>query len=437
MEAKTDSIGRLWLKSPEWCDWRCEIYNCRLTGTWTVLYKVSTVLTALLSILGAFLLYHKVYKGLWMKKLGIFEIVRKEGIRPRSEIFLVALTIHFITRTMYTSVILAGGFGSIAAAEVFHDIPWCLIYSGALCVTVSLIYACPVNILDDVNRRLYLPSRKALNVILIFFGILPCITLPLAAGFAGRARDIGDAARSKQGHLAHYWLWSSYCYCLSGGMAYYGFLLVNLGRNSVRSLKNSSTSGQARCSETNSSTPGQARCSVMTHDSKRARRQMRLSITSLLITVCAVVAAGFLCGVVMTTYAHARNHVISIPALSVIFACTWLFILPVTLGPVFAAAIYNVLSMVGTKDQSEENPTTTMGTHRGARKMLKPRFMSSVLSMVLGEAKEPNIDSGLPSPTMVTAPLMDSFLDPAETSTQPLPGRKPSVVFVNTEDRPI
>ncbi|KAJ3175187.1 hypothetical protein HDU87_006422 [Geranomyces variabilis] len=228
-----DDNTELWA-NPDWCDWRTRIRGCSYSDVWVTYYVVHTFWAYIAGALGLLVCYRKVYQKVWKHHLSLFELV-DGGIRPRAaETFVIGATIHLFLRAIYTTVILAGGFGSQAANESFHELPWHILYSSACLLSVGVIYATPRHRLaSNKMRAVRLPSYTVLNIILFGFCLVPMISLQILAALAGHARDNNEADKARNYNAGHYGLWSFYCWTLGGVTLYFGITLIKLLRASA------------------------------------------------------------------------------------------------------------------------------------------------------------------------------------------------------------
>lgn len=252
---------RLWY-SPDWCDFRWRISGCTDSTLWHIFYIIHTIWAYLATILGIWVVYKKIYRGVWAKGLSIWT-----GWRPRAaESFLLGSVVHMFGRALYSSVLLGvkdpEGFGSHALAEVLvcfqctithsslilirvfhwcppqqHDLPWIILFDAMVFFVIGIIHATPRHRLkESTTDQVRLPSPRTLTIILLVCTNLPPITLPLFAGLDGRGRDMHDMSFSKTFHYLHHGFWAAYCWGWAAVLAYFGVVLLKLLRENIRDL---------------------------------------------------------------------------------------------------------------------------------------------------------------------------------------------------------
>ncbi|KAJ3154474.1 hypothetical protein HDU86_004603 [Geranomyces michiganensis] len=340
-----DRYTELWA-NPEWCDWRTRIRGCKNSDIWVAIYVIHTIWAYLAAALGLLVCYKKVYQKVWKNNLSLFEIV-DGGLRPRAaETFVIGATIHLWLRAIYTSVILAGGFGSQATAESFHELPWHILFSSAVLLSVGIIYATPRHRLtSNKMRAVRLPSYTVLNIIMLVFTLVPAITLQLFAALDGRARDEGDAESANKFNRIHYGLWSFYCWALGGVELYFGSTLVKIlsasaspatSTNHLSGNGGGSGAGGQQKSDTPSST---ANTDSHTADAS-GRASFRRAVTTLIVTIAGTFVCELAFAIVLMFYAIFRVELQSSIGLSVSFATVWVFCTPLMMTPIFATMLW-------------------------------------------------------------------------------------------------
>ncbi|KNC96870.1 uncharacterized protein SPPG_07702 [Spizellomyces punctatus DAOM BR117] len=310
----------LWLNS-EWCDWRWRITGCEHAEVWKGFYIAHTIACFILVILGSWVIYRRVYRDLWQKKLRLFEF--SNGIvKPRgTEVFLIASCVHLFGRGLYTAIVLGDGFKSQAAAEFMHEWPWETLYFACVSFTIGIIHATPKTYmngkgtLDELSTltKVRLPSQRTLNFLFYFFNALPPLTLPWFSIIDGYGRDTENYVLANAFNTAHYVCWSAYCWSLAAVVLYFGLKMVMiLKANAVTGVKSSEN--------------GVSQTTLL----KRA--MIILIVTLLGITVILISFA-----IVLIVYAIWRRLVQGIFPLSVIVGFIWIFVTPFMIAPIYVA----------------------------------------------------------------------------------------------------
>ncbi|TPX66485.1 hypothetical protein SpCBS45565_g04456 [Spizellomyces sp. 'palustris'] len=329
------------------------ITGCEHAEVWKGFYIAHTIACFILVILGSWLIYRRVYKDLWKKKLRLFEI--SSGIvKPRgTEVFLIASCVHLFGRGLYTAIVLGNGFKSQAAAEFMHEWPWETLYFACVSFTIGIIHATPKTYmngkgtLDELSTltKVRLPSQQTLNFLFYFFNALPPLTLPWFSIADGYGRDTENYVMANAFNTAHYVCWSAYCWSLAAVVLYFGLKMVMiLKANAVTGVK-SSESG-------------------VTQNTLLKRAMIILIVTLLGISVILISFA-----VVLIVYAIWRRLIQSIFPLSVIVGFIWIFVTPFMIAPIYIAVglglIHRRPSVIGSNksgskgSQSQSETSTT------------------------------------------------------------------------------
>ncbi|KAJ3150648.1 hypothetical protein HDU89_003056 [Geranomyces variabilis] len=337
-----DENADLWA-NPEWCDWRTRIRGCKNSDIWVGYYIIHTILAYFAGALGLLVCYKKVYQKVWKNRLSLFELV-EGGIRPRAaETFVVGATIHLFLRAIYTTVILAGGFGSQAANESFHELPWHILYSSACLLSVGVIYATPRHRLaSNKMRAVRLPSYTVLNVILFVFCLVPTTSLQILAALTGHARDHNEGDKAKNYNAGHYGLWSFYCWALGGVTLYFGVTLIKLLRASASPQSSATNVGAGQPKAGSSGTHSSQTGGDSSAADANGRAGFRRAVMTLIVTIGCTFAIEVAFACVLGIFAALRVQIQSNLGWSVIFATLWIFTTPLMLTPIFLTMLWSL-----------------------------------------------------------------------------------------------
>ncbi|KAI8823780.1 uncharacterized protein EV422DRAFT_565694 [Fimicolochytrium jonesii] len=321
-----DDVTRQWLE-PLWCDFRLQTWSCTDSTLWTTVFIIHSIWAFLLFLMGLWIVVKKIGQ-LREKGLGIFEVC-DGAVRPRAaEALLVTAAAHILGRGAHTTVVLAGGFGSWAVGEILFDIPWVILFDGAVFYVIGIIYGTPRHrLVGSSTQSERLPSPRILNLLLFLLTLLPSTTLPLTAYLSGWGRDTAQVHWAVTFTQIHYVLWGVYCIALSGLLLHFGLKLIGILRENSGTMK--VLTEQVELSHTNLE--------------GSAGEEFRRTLITLIITVGCMITMVMGSSIVLLAYAFRRIEIHNSFPLSLLIGFTWMFMMPLCLTPIFIVTIYGML----------------------------------------------------------------------------------------------
>ncbi|KAI8908691.1 hypothetical protein DFJ77DRAFT_513287 [Powellomyces hirtus] len=347
----------LWY-SPDWCDWRWRVYGCNGSDVWkaynierishntfssTPFYPARLVLYGLLLVSGIWILVVK----LWGKNKRILSI-KNGAVKPlATEMFVITSTLHALGQVMFSSVILTVGFPNHILAEVFHDWPWVVLFSGCAFHTVGVIQAIPATYVaassstqnmhgsqSDIQvRRIRLPGPWAINGILVVSVLLPAIFMTSFAAMTGAALDSRNYEAATRYNFIHYLVWSFFNWQLAAISGYYGIKMVTVVRSTIA-------------------------------DSKDLQKdaEFKRVIMQVVVSLLAVVGGLLIFGSAILIYALFRVKIHGLLVLSAFIGFAWFFASGLCIAAVFVATLYHIYrTKVEQKDPSSRRPSEAGG----------------------------------------------------------------------------
>ncbi|CAG8564512.1 3117_t:CDS:2 [Acaulospora morrowiae] len=242
--------------TPNFCDWRVELYGCVMSELWVTEVTISLVSYALLSFSGTFVFLYR-YKYMWQ---GLF-VDHGNGIRPLPvDCLLFFWTIGCYFRTLHSLFMLLNVYTHYWQREMMQESGWTILCYGAVCYIVGIIYTIPANYTHgaravikieskksepqkySTSRDIYLPTPTQLNWLLAIWCLYPTLTVFPFSILSGISRDHGDITAANRWTSAQYIAYFIHDTILALSGAYYGINFMLILRSSMKQFNRSSTS---------------------------------------------------------------------------------------------------------------------------------------------------------------------------------------------------
>ncbi|CAG8437472.1 4413_t:CDS:2 [Ambispora gerdemannii] len=193
--------------TPNYCDWRIEIYNCENSTFWIMEVYFSLISFALLAFSGTFIFGYR-YRYMWQ---GLFVDHGGVGIRPLPvDCLLLFFTLAAYLRALHCLFMIIDIYTAYWQREFVQEIAWTFLSYGAVTYLVGIIYTIPVSYTNGTagivslgngvagdkksafnltTHKLFIPTPKQLNVCMAIWCLWPSLIALPCAVFSGIEKD--------------------------------------------------------------------------------------------------------------------------------------------------------------------------------------------------------------------------------------------------------
>ncbi|KAG2176251.1 hypothetical protein INT43_005485 [Umbelopsis isabellina] len=203
------------------CDWRLSLYSCAETIPIGIIFKIQVIWAALVSVLAALLLLHRLRQG-----QRLFD-TRRGYMRPQPVESMVVFAFIFNTLRMIHSIIILKGYDENYIFRSFlFEIPWQFGF-GAF---AAYLWGIGTTVFDSetVIEGGWRLSPAAISKIGFSFLFTPMLTNNICSIASGAFAQQGDAYKADIFARLLYAFWTFYCTALAVCVIYSGVRLMKL-----------------------------------------------------------------------------------------------------------------------------------------------------------------------------------------------------------------